>query len=412
MKHNFFAFCITFLSLSAVGQQTYDFTTKQSRTQHNKKLVDTVINGSLRAPLSAATEKEWRSAFWAMELMLYKTPQTKTKLQEAWNKAQRLSETFQKALLEVSFTLYPTAFRKEATKLLRNTASPAVFVRCAEYLLRSSNKEATHLVEQQLAHRFHGNDFHGFALLQERLRGQQRKKRPPFRDLFSKKFLPGKTVIFSLQRSNRDYPGVVIIRDADGCFLRNSDGRLFYTTQLARSITNYPFYLTNGNTPQGLFRWTGFDTSSITYIGPTPNLQLVMPMEASTAVFFGNSSLRTAWTKELYASLLPPSWRSDKGIYESWWTGKMGRSEIIMHGTTIDPRYYKGQPYFPQTPSLGCLCSYEEWNSAGQRVTSNQQQLVDALTRIGSHSGYVVVIEIDEQQRAVSMADVGRLLSQ
>ena len=412
MKPCIFSLLLLLWLQPAVSQPTFAFTTAASRAQHDWRLTDTVINNTFRTPLSADNENGWRSAFWAMELLLYKSPFTKAKLQEAWNKANDLTEGFQKALLEVSYTLYPTAFTPEVTKLLQITPSPAVFIRSAEYLLQAKPCKATHnSIKHQLAQRFNGSAFRGFALLQQRMNDKPTAKRPPLTNLLSKDFLPGQTIIYSLQRSNRNYPGLVIIRRGDGSWVRNSDGSLFYTTQLARSITNYPFYITNGNTPQGIFRWTGFDTSSIAYIGPTPNLQMVMPVEVTPAVFFDDSSLANVWTKELYASLLPPSWKTDIGIYESWWAGEMGRSEIIMHGTTIDPRYYKAQPYYPQTPSLGCLCSYEAWNSYGQRVNSNQQKLVDALTGIGSTQGYVVVINVDDQPKPVSQADLAQLIN-
>jgi len=81
-----------------------------------------------------------------------------------------------------------------------------------------------------------------------------------------------------------------------------------------------------------------------------------------------------------------------------------------MHGTTIDPEFYKAQTYYPQTPSLGCLCSYEEWNEAGYRLNSNQQKIVDALNAIGSSDGYVVVIDIDNKKKNVTIDEVKTLL--
>ena len=71
-----------------------------------------------------------------------------------------------------------------------------------------------------------------------------------------------------------------------------------------------------------------------------------------------------------------------------------------MHGTTVDPAYYKGKSYYPQTPSLGCLCSYEEWNTKGFRVKSNQQQIDDALDTFDASNGYVVVIELNNEKKA------------
>jgi len=116
------------------------------------------------------------------------------------------------------------------------------------------------------------------------------------------------------------------------------------------------------------------------------------------------------WSKELYASLLPHSWKNYDGIYESLLAGQMGRTDIIMHGTTVDPMYYKNETYFPNTPTLGCLCSDEEWDENGLRINSNLQKIDDALDNIGAVNGYVVVINISDAARPVTINDVAPLI--
>jgi hypothetical protein len=116
--------------------------------------------------------------------------------------------------------------------------------------------------------------------------------------------------------------------------------------------------------------------------------------------------MNATWDKEMYAFLLPESWKNYEGIYESFYAGANGRSAIIMHGTTVDPVYYKGKSYYPQTPSLGCLCSYEEWNAKGIRVTSNQQQIDDALDSFDASNGYVVVIELNNLKKPVTIDEI------
>ena len=106
------------------------------------------------------------------------------------------------------------------------------------------------------------------------------------------------------------------------------------------------------------------------------------------------------------------SWKNYNGIYESFYAGEIGRSAVIMHGTTIDPEFYKAETYYPQTPSLGCLCSYEAWDSTGYRISSNQQQIVNALNSIGSSNGYVVVIDIDNKKKNVEIDEVQDLLNE
>jgi hypothetical protein len=81
-------------------------------------------------------------------------------------------------------------------------------------------------------------------------------------------------------------------------------------------------------------------------------------------------------------------------LWEAHDAGKMGRTEIIAHGTTIDPALYNNESYFPCTPSLGCLCSPEIWNRKGKRVESTQQAWIDALEKNNIQPTWLIVVEI------------------
>jgi hypothetical protein len=378
-------------------------------------MVDTSIRLYLSEPIADSTEGEWNEAFWSIELLSYKNDFIKKKLTQAWKKVDSLSEYFQKNLLEVCYAVYQIEFKKQANDLLNATTSISVFIRCAEYLLQADPSLNTRNSIQTLINKkFNGVDHIGLTILQNRLLSWNKTESlPPLQDIFSKQFLKDQTVIYSIQRKNRNYPGVVVIRRPDGTFLKNKDSSFFHVSQLARAVTNYPFYITNGNTPQGIFRWTGFEISKLSFIGPTPNLQLVLPFEVMPSVFFADSSLTSVgWLKEMYTSMLPASWRNYNDIYETFFAGEIGRSAIIMHGTTVDPTYYKGKSYYPQTPSLGCLCSYEEWNPKGFRVKSNQQQIDDALDTFDASNGYVVVLELNDEKKAIGIDEVKKFMLQ
>jgi hypothetical protein len=421
MKKCLFFFCCLFTIAELFSQSEkntlvyFQPTTQQSRSKLYKQLVDTSIRLYLSDPISDSTEGEWNEAFWSIELLVYKNDLIKKKLTEAWKQADSLSEYFQKNLLEVCYAVYPGEFKKQANDLLNATSSIPVFMRCAEYLLQADPSLNTRNAIQTLINtKFTGVDHVGLTILQNRLASwQQTKPFPPLADIFNKNFLAGQTVIYSIQRKNRNYPGIAVIRRPDGSFVKNKDSSFFRVSQLARAVTNYPFYITNGNTPQGIFRWTGFEISKLSFIGPTPNLQLVLPYEVKPSVFFADTGLANAgWQKEMYASMLPASWKDYDGMYESFYAGQNGRSAIIMHGTTIDPAYYKGQSYYPQTPSLGCLCSYEEWDKKGFRVKSNQQQIDDALDTFDAGNGYTVVIEFNDEKKPVSIDDIKKFMLQ
>ncbi len=388
-------------------------TTKQARQQRYKYLVDTTIKQWFAEPLNDDNEGDWNEALWSLELLQYKDNFTKQKLAIAWNNTAQRSDYFQKNLLETTYSLYKKEFKTQVSNLMRQTHSVGIFIRCAEYVLRADSVNARIKIASLIKSKFPGDSSVGLQILKSRIAIKKHQSLPPLNDIFSADFLKGQTVIYSLQRSNRNYAGLVIIRKPNGTFVKDSSGNYFHTAQLARAITDYPFYITNGNTPQGILRFSGFDVSRILYIGPTQNLQLQLPYETTPDAFFADSTLiDSSWSKEMYASLLPASWKNYNGIYESFYAGEMGRTAVIMHGTTIDPEFYKTQTYYPQTPSLGCLCSYEEWDSSGFRISSNQQQIVDILNSIGSSNGYVVVIDIDNKKKNVDIGEVQGLLDE
>jgi hypothetical protein len=96
----------------------------------------------------------------------------------------------------------------------------------------------------------------------------ERKKStlPKKKDFLNPQFLSGQTVLCSFQSTNRDEPGYLMIRNAKGKWRTDENNVPLKFPQLARSITNLPYYLTNGNTPQGLFKITGLDTSNNNWI--------------------------------------------------------------------------------------------------------------------------------------------------
>jgi hypothetical protein len=108
---------------------------------------------------------------------------------------------------------------------------------------------------------------------------------------------------------------------------------------------------------------------------------------------------------------LPKEWRDYEAIYQSYYAGKAGRTEIIIHGTTVNPVYYISQPYYPLTPTLGCLTSKEIWNEEnGHRIESDQQQLINAMIKAGGANGYAIVVNINDEQRPVALYDIVPLI--
>jgi hypothetical protein len=387
------------------------FTTADFREKFNAGLIKWSILNNLSSPLNNADDEyDFQSAFWPMELIVYKTDYVRQRLTYAFSKAESCSNDFQRRLVEIAYANWREEFRPQVEKLMQKTTDAKVFAICAEYLWQngrySDEKAVINTLLQEKFDTVQNNAI--LMMLHERLERKAPPALPPLTDIFSEQFAPGLTVMYSFQRHDRDYPGLVVVRRPDGRFVRDSSGNIFSVPQLARSITNLPFYLTNGNTPQGIYRMSGFDVSRSRFIGPTQNIQLSMPYEIPVDSFLISPAPGdTSWTIDKYSYLLPGSWRQYVPIYHSYYAGDAGRTAIIAHGTTIDPDYYKGRIYYPQTPSQGCLCTYESWSPVnGQRLQSDQQKLVNAIKAAGNGTGYAIVIELNDEKSPVRPTEI------
>lgn len=384
-------------------------TTASARIKFKENLIANTIEKNLSLPLNEENEKSWISAFWGMELILYRNENILRSLRLALNDYQNRTNEFNRASLEAAYTLYPSELRTEVEKILMLTSVPKHFAMAFNYLNRISSeifsqKYFSEVVVQKFPE---WKDNPILFMLNIKLNHQAKDfSIPPLADLLSHRFDKNKIVMFSFQRPNRNYPGLLMIRNSTGEFFRNDDGSFFHVNQLARSISNMPGYLTNGSTPQGVFSIQGIDTSQNYFIGRTPNIQLILPFEAEAKKFFHTNNNLT-WDESLYTSILPTSWKEYLPFYEAFYAGKAGRNEIIAHGTTIDLEYYRNEPYYPNTPTMGCLCTLEIWDrDGGKRVYSDQDVLIKALNKLDSIRGYLVVVDVDDKNEPVALNEV------
>ncbi len=294
---------------------------------------------------------------------------------------------------------------------MTTTNDPKLFAMCGEYLLKSIKSPAEKnqllsLVKKKATEGLEGP--HLDQLRYSITSSGKTASTPAINTLLTKKYLKGNVLLISFQRKNRNYPGLALVRDTSGNFVKGDVGNFFAVPQLARSIYNLPGYITNGNTPEGIFRMDGFDVSRIGMIGPTTNVQLTMPHEYHAHHFYRDSSLTDSiGNLQLYKKLLPLNFANYFPMHQSFYAGKAGRTEIIAHGTTVDPAYYTGLPYFPFTPTMGCLCTTEIWSTKdGSRIKSDQQLLTDAITIAGGPYGYAIVININDKKAPVILEDI------
>lgn len=408
------------LSLAATAQTDSivfsKFTTAQNRSKFYNNLIHNSITKNLSLPLTDTTEENWQEAIYAMELIGYKESWAIAKLKIAADSLKKRSIDFQKTFLELVYASKLKNFTPQADELFKTTVNGKVFAMCAEYLLLidTSRKNKTYvgsIVSKRTNQLHNDDDFIAVSGLSRHLDNIDKVKKISlpvfFKPLFKKEYLKGNTIIYSIQRKNRNYPGLVLIKDTAGNFVTNENGTFFAVTQLARSLSSLPFYITNGNTPQGIFRMDGFDKSRSNFIGPTENIQLTMPGETSIKHFLKDSTIvDSTWKKEWYAKLLPKGLATYDPLYESFYAGTAGRTEIIAHGTAVDPEYYKGQVYYPYTPTAGCLCTKEIWDATGKRMVSDQKKLADAVKKAGGANGYLILLELNDAQKAVTPEEI------
>ncbi len=386
---------------------------RSERREYRQQTIQENIEYPFRIGLTATGPYRWVTAFWAMELLAHRSDAGKKALQLVLSQSHPPYPSLQRAALETAYALYPREFTTEISTLADSTRDIKSYAIAMLYLLRNDAGQA-HRAERlsHLQTRFPEwrEDPVLFCLAQDlgETPVKRDRARPALSALLRHTFSAGGPVVYSFQRPNRDYPGLTVVKKPDGEFLRNPDGSLFCIPHLARSLSALPGYLTNGNTPQGVYCILGVEESESDLIGPTPVLNLAMPGEISPSRFFRSAPARDAdWTVETYARLLPAGWRAYTPMFEAYYAGQAGRAEIVAHGSTVDHDYYRGKTYYHFTPSLGCLTAFEAWSDKdGRRLMSDQQALIQAYQAAGGSGGYLIVVEKDQRAAAVSREEI------
>lgn len=393
-----------------------DFVLYQRRVDFDKYMRDKTIKAVFAQPLDSTTEEKYSEACDAISQFLLRSPEIENGITKMFAGYHNLQTGTKRALLEAVYGVYPFAYSQQVTELIAEETHPKLFAMMAVYLNRIDHSAAkTERLRKLLAKNFPAYaeqpilyELDQYLLSHDRL---MTISTPDIAELFRYQQQQHIKTIYSFQRWNRNYPGLAAIQYADGSFVRDSSGQLMLFRQLASSASNLPYFITNGSTPQGIFSIQGTAVSANKMIGPTPNIQLVMPNEADSLFWHGPYD-STKTPIDNYLQLLPPSWRAYTPMTESFYASRIGRTEIIAHGTTIDPEYFKDKPYYPITPTMGCLCAPENWNMFnGKFISSEQFNFVNAFASTPEQTGYLFVINLDNQLRAVSRDEIERIVT-
>jgi hypothetical protein len=389
---------------------TAPWTTAAAREAKRRTIHDQVINRILNLPLAAETEGRWEEFLEAVKWQADRRPEVLAAVRRrlelpplAALSGKRAVET-QRLAMETAYALFPAELEPQMRGIWQQDHDPKRLAMAGHWLKRwNASPEHCRVLENSLAARF--PDWSGeprlLALMTE-LRSPRATvihQRPPLEDLLRAPF-DGRPVVFSFQRVDRRFLGRAVVRHANGKFLAVPDGDVLSVTQFALSASGLPGTLTNGNTPGGIFEITGISTTRNTAIGPSEMLILGLPLEYDHT-----------WTEARYSALLPASWQNWWPIREAWWAGQAGRYEILAHGTAIDPAPWQDTVFAGQTPSHGCLTCDETWDpDSGRRLASGQATLVEAFRRAGGAPGYLVLVEVDDKAKPVSVGEVTELL--
>jgi hypothetical protein len=404
-----FLFCqkIAAQSLS-FPQKIQQFTSDSGRVANRHFLQNQLLWPILQVlPHNDSLEHQWEKAFWALEITLNQSDSVFWKIKPVFDQYDKRSNAFQRSLWEAIYTLYPSQFEKEAWQCLERERYPKNFAMIGTYLYRISGtsgrvgqirKTMRRLFPQweQIPVLRSLNEHLNFAII----------PRFSLTELFAQQRTHGHKVIYSFQRKNRDFPGLALVQLPEGDFARDTQDNLLSIKHLARSISNLPSYLTNGNAPQGVYSIQGLAQSDNMYIGPSTTLLTYLPFELGAGQFFHRDPADSTWTLEKYLQELPSFFQKYQPMQEAFWAGKAGRNEIILHGTTIDESFYEGKPYFPMTPSMGCLTTQERWDAQGLLIESGQELLVQTFLQTPETKGFLIVIEIDNQNKEVSVEEL------
>ena len=420
MKHWYLSLVFLIGHVASTGQLSKDaistdFVLYQRRVDFDKYMREQTINATFAQPLDSNTEEKYREACWAISQFLLRSAEIEKGFRTLFANYATLESSTRRALLEAVYGVYPTEYKKDIRELISNETIPKLFAMQLVYLYRLDHSAANiSSLRKMITRKF--EDYPDRTLLNELdnylLNHQSflRQPTPSIESLFLHQKVTGQKIIYSFQRWNRDYPGLAVIQHADGSFSKDANGNLLVVEQLARSASDLPYFITNGSSPQGIYSIQGTDVSNNKFIGPTPNIQLVMPNETDS-VFWHTSFDSTKDALANYLDLLPQSWRSYLPITETFFAGKIGRTEIIAHGTTIDPDYFKDKPYYPLTPTMGCLCAKENWNIFnGKFIQSDQFNLTNAFLSTTGNKGYLIVTNLDNQQKAVSRDEIEKII--
>ena len=242
---------------------------------------------------------------------------------------------------------------------------------------------------------------------------------PPLKDLLTWTIAPGQLQMYVICRPDRGVLCQTVLKDRKGQFIRQN-GQLWSVPLLTRSLHGLSSVFTRGQTPQGIYRLEGSvpqpNTEFFRAYGSFSLVKLFVPFEPGVKAFLPNRPGQIGGLSA-YQSLLPPAWRNDFSMQQSYWAGKAGRSLFRVHGSGEAPTFFTNNSRYPDSagwnPTIGCLSALELYDETGRLQQADMPKILSALTATGGQnfSGYLIVVETsDRANTPISMQEIEAVL--
>ncbi|HEY0297900.1 MAG TPA: hypothetical protein VGB84_01650, partial [Arachidicoccus sp.] len=250
------------------------FTLATRRTSFENYLYNKTIKETFSGPLNQYTEEKFQDAALSAIQFLIENPYTQRGFDKMFDWYFQSDEYTRETLLMGIYGIYTSLYNQKVASILPYEKNPKLFAMAALYNFRNDSsvdfvRKTLHQMNIQFAQ---NNKIPILAELRKYLLNHVKdaqSPRPSFRELFNYQRLFGQKIVYSFQRQNRDYSGICIVQYEDGSFAKDRSGKLITIKQLARSGSAMPYFITNGNTPQGIYRIAGINSSIDNLIGPT-----------------------------------------------------------------------------------------------------------------------------------------------
>lgn len=209
------------------------------------------------------------------------------------------------------------------------------------------------------------------------------------------------TNLFLFCRKNRDYPCLMVMRDAKGDLVRKDNGEIWSQPKLAQSSRGLSYDQSRGATPQGLF--------TIDSVMPKADRQLIYGKFRRIKLDF----IKKSNHEKDYLHYIPERLQEMNWWRESIIARDNGRSLFRIHGVG----YQNSNPntsYYPFIPTAGCVASLEGTYD-GVEYTDQRELLDRFMISMGlgpkydnetKIKGLLYVVNIDDVESAVELSDI------